>query len=926
MKKVILLMVALGAGFALFAQEESGRDAEYYNKQYAKLYKQYVKDPENVASNIIMADFFADTLNPMCNLATAMKHINAAEEHYIAIVEDRDKYREVSKLIKRKITLTSVRQKKQLVMRMAKHELTSEKLLSDAILDSYTEVFKKEPSMQRLVEQKRLQVRYHQAVEADNLEAYREFYKTYPNTIEGENAAKQMYRIAYAKVEHATRESQVDSLLSGYLDISDVQRAAADRKSALAYAALMQNPSPQGYRDFLKKYLGSNEYTLVLEKVEGLLDDEFAHLSTPRQYADFAIKNPDNPLAEKAIGEIKRMITVERNTSAFDIYMKEFPLDINYNDIYLQYYNWHIEEGNRAPIDRFVEQHPDFPYKMAVQDALVQADKIDSIDINKPFNEKDFKAWSSKIYHLTGKKVSFVALQRTLQQLIAAKKWNKIPERLDFFSLSFEDICLDEVAELRAIVNAPANKKIVLTPVVRPSYDMEHPVMHPDGKHIYYNRNVNGVMAICVAELTATKKSAVWKGLGEITFTDIANQNLQVFSIFDNGRKMIIGQNGDLLIAEISDEGWHIIERPDAPVNSEYMEFDACMLPDGSGMLFASDRPGGYNLQPSRAYFHGDTALASDIYFAPRTDNGWGEPVNLGIGVNSPYMECSPAISNDLKTLYFVTDGRGGLGYGDIYYTTRDNTDDWCHWSKPTNCGKEINTGFNEASVTLADNQRKLIISSNSHGRYGCYNAAANHTVNDDFKTVSVKTAGVGIVFDIVDIATQKPVNSNQTVERESSWQGNFYVGKQYAFYPYCEGLFIPGSLFSTSSDITLKPVAYTADSLVLLSASSIELPLPAIVFDSNSAVIKTSSLYELGHLANFLQRNPSTSIELVVDVDGSDDIACFDLSQRRGQATRDALVSNGINADRIIISAYGNSRSKRNGNISSVSMMLHTF
>ena len=83
------------------AQETSGNDEAYYSKQYTQLYKQYVKEPENVAYNLALAEFYCDTLNPLRNYATAMKHITFAEKRYIAIVEDRDKYREVSKLIKK---------------------------------------------------------------------------------------------------------------------------------------------------------------------------------------------------------------------------------------------------------------------------------------------------------------------------------------------------------------------------------------------------------------------------------------------------------------------------------------------------------------------------------------------------------------------------------------------------------------------------------------------------------------------------------------------------------------------------------------------------------------------------------------------------------------------------------------------------------
>lgn len=914
----VILWILILCSAPVKAQGTSGNDEAYYSKQYTQLYKQYVKEPENVVHNLELAEFYCDTLNPLRNYATAMKYITFAEKRYIELVEDRDKYREVNKLIKKKITIQLIRQTKQYIIQLGSKELSNDAPMTDGALDNYDAAFKEEPSVMRLVENKRMQMRYLQAKRANTLAAFKELYVNYPSTIESESAEKEMYRIATQEVVQARRESEVDSLLEGFLDVPSVQRAATARKSAIAYARLQESPTPKAYRDFMRKYPGSNEYSLVISKMDDLLVSEFARLSTPRQYADFALDNPDNPLADKCLERIKKMITDEHDIQALKIYMEEFPLDVNYNDIFLQYYKWYNEEGNSAPITQFIKVHPDFPFRTTVEDDLTAAYQRDEININMPFKEEEFNNWKSKIYYLTGKKVSFVALQRTLQQYIAAKSWGKIPERIAFFDLSFEDICQDEIAELKAIVSAPDNKKIALTTMVLPAYDMMHPVLYPDGKHIYYNRMVDGKDIVYIAQLFESKKGNQWRAIGKVRFSNLENKDVRIYSFYDNGQRMLLGQNGNILTGEYHDSVWTVMQLPE-PINSPYSDFDAYMLPDNSGILFASDRPEGYNMQPSRSYYHGDTAMASDIYYAPLTEKGWGQPVNLGFHVNSQYMECSPSISHDLKTLYFITDAHGGLGYGDLYYTTRDNTDDWTHWSKPTNYGKETNTGFNEYSAVLDNNEKNLILCSNARGRYGCYQVPAIHNINSEFRKVTVNSQQVGFFFDLYDVNARKKIVDHQQVELNGSWTAAYYSDKQYAFLPHIEGLFMPGILFTPQKLAQLTPHSFTAEQLLEKESSEQPIALPCISFEQNKSTLLPFSVTEVTHLGDFLNRNPQLAIEIIVHVSGDSDAICFELSHARGQEIKKLLTTSGIAPDRIAVSGYGNSLTKKGAASSSV-------
>ena len=89
---------------------------------------------------------------------------------------------------------------------------------------------------------------------------------------------------------------------------------------------------------------------------------------------------------------------------------------------------------------------------------------------------------------------------------------------------------------------------------------------------------------------------------------------------------------------------------------------------DGRSLYFASDMEGG----------HGGI----DIYRSVNQDGFWSEPVNLGPTVNSPGDELFPSFGPSGE-LYFVSDGHGGLGGLDIFWT-RERAGEW---STPVNPG-----------------------------------------------------------------------------------------------------------------------------------------------------------------------------------------------------------------------------------------------
>jgi outer membrane protein OmpA-like peptidoglycan-associated protein len=181
---------------------------------------------------------------------------------------------------------------------------------------------------------------------------------------------------------------------------------------------------------------------------------------------------------------------------------------------------------------------------------------------------------------------------------------------------------------------------------------------------------------------------------------------------------------GDLFYAERQGPSWSRLYALPYPVNTPHFEAGLCQTADGQALLFSSDRPGGVgghfpNYHPEHLYYHGAGEFNLDIYVSLKTPQGWGEPINLGQVINTPYAEINPWLHPDMKTLYFCSDGHPGLGGYDIYMTKRLRDDSWAYWSEPVNLGKAINSGGNDSFYMTTDGQSALVTSTQKNDTHG---------------------------------------------------------------------------------------------------------------------------------------------------------------------------------------------------------------
>jgi ketosteroid isomerase-like protein len=143
-------------------------------------------------------------------------------------------------------------------------------------------------------------------------------------------------------------------------------------------------------------------------------------------------------------------------------------------------------------------------------------------------------------------------------------------------------------------------------------------------------------------------------------------------------------------------------------VNSSQAEGSPRVSADGLELYFNSNRPGGFG--------------GADIWVAtrPTVNAEWGEAVNLGPIVNSSANEIAPAISADGLELYFsdyTVNRPGGMGKSDIWVSKRRSRTS--EWGEPVNLGVPVNTLAEEITPEISADGLELYFETDRPGGLG---------------------------------------------------------------------------------------------------------------------------------------------------------------------------------------------------------------
>jgi len=301
-----------------------------------------------------------------------------------------------------------------------------------------------------------------------------------------------------------------------------------------------------------------------------------------------------------------------------------------------------------------------------------------------------------------------------------------------------------------------------------------------------------------------------------------------------------------------------------------------------------------------------------DIWKSVLTDKGWGEPENLGPNINTSFDEQSPFIHADDSTLYFCSNGWPGLGGMDLF-VSRLGKDG--QWQKPVNMGYPINTGGDENGLTLTANGKDAFFSSNTLGGLGGYDIytfelpenVRPHVVTyvkgkvNDAKTQQPLEAAV----EIIDLEKNSPVYQDYSDINAGDFLATVISGKNYGLNISKAGYLFYSQNFSLIGHEAKDPLVIS----VLLEPIEVgnKVILNNIFFDTNKFDLQPESLAELAKLIEFMLLNPTLKIEISGHTDnvGNDQINQT-LSENRAKAVYDFLIGNKIDVSRLVYKGYG--------------------
>lgn len=166
-----------------------------------------------------------------------------------------------------------------------------------------------------------------------------------------------------------------------------------------------------------------------------------------------------------------------------------------------------------------------------------------------------------------------------------------------------------------------------------------------------------------------------------------------------------------LFAADSTNHKFEIQQKRIPAFYSEFSEYMPSIQADGKLAYFTRRSP------------RGD----EDIFYAIKHDTGWSVAVPLD-EINTPLNEGSPSVSSDGKLLVFTScDRRDGLGGCDLYYSEWNGS----KWSNPWNLGDQINTPAYESQACISNNGKTLHFVSNRKGTYGGNDIWFSHKKQD---------------------------------------------------------------------------------------------------------------------------------------------------------------------------------------------------
>ena len=316
-------------------------------------------------------------------------------------------------------------------------------------------------------------------------------------------------------------------------------------------------------------------------------------------------------------------------------------------------------------------------------------------------------------------------------------------------------------------------------------------------------------------------------------------------------------------------------------------------------------------------YFVSDmpgTLGKTDIFKVSINEDGsYGKPINLGSEINTPEKEMFPYISGN-NELYFSSDGRGGLGMLDIFKSTFENN-------------KVVSTEHLEAPINSDYDDLGFIINNERLDGYFTSNRADGTGDDDIYYFIEnppvicnqivkgvVKDKETGLILPGTKVTLYK---DNVIIDSLTVTVGE---DAKFEFPLECESSYkIAGSLVNYyDASLTLNTtdenekvhdvvLALAPDEEFVVIGDKVIMKINTIYFDFDKSKIRPDAANELNKAIEIMKKYPEIVVEFGAHCDSrGPDSYNEKLSGRRASSTVEYMHDRGISQDRLTGKGYG--------------------
>ncbi len=699
-----------------------------------------------------------------------------------------------------------------------------------------------------------------------------------------------------------------------------------DKLWPIFYKLYIQDNGQKGVVKFYKEYPEYPDQTQLVKDlrayektIETPIFEKTRKSNKTKDYMAFVDRYPQSEFLPQLEDPMHKAILNDGTYKGCEWFMDNYPNSEYRQKVLKVLYKHYAADGELSSLDRFYQKYPYYKDAEQLKKDIEIAEQGQDLKIMKPFNASKTKDYEDYIRAAAPKELAFVALQRMINQDIKDEKWEVAKAKVERYGAWFGDKH-PKIEGLLNILGAKDQDIIhnCLSSKVNTGLEEYVPIISMDGQYLYFCRWDMTNENIYVSKFNGSD----WGAAYPIEELNTPTKNEGPMAVSADNNEMIIFVEGDLYFSTKTNEGWQEPEPYPQPINSMSWDADAMLSSDGNAMVFVSRRKDVLHMYHKKwAAYHGDGFGNIDIFVSLKDENGnWEKPINLGEGINTPYAERTPFLHPDMKTLYFSSDGHGGVGKMDVYKTTRLD-DTWMNWSEPVNLGKNINTVENDWGYKIStDGKMAYFAVKNEMGgessqdictielpewlRPGTVSTISGHLTDSDGEPIEAEIVWEDLqTGEIVGKLKSDPNTGEFFIALPNDRQYSYFVSKD-GFFPKANNIDLRNKGEQVDVDERLEMVR-----IAEMVENDIALPLKNLFFETNKFDIKSASFLELGRLAQLVQ-----DYNLVVEISGHTDDRGSDadnktLSQNRANEVRAYLVKQGCEPSNIQAIGYGEAK-----------------